>query len=108
MAFEIQRHTGIGQDANERVPRRQRLSTLGSDENEIATTPSPGRFSPSLEVGRCHGVLGIPIPKYLAFWASPSRVTAAFWASSRDAQIPSVLVIPSKKIVGFVGKSKTF
>ena len=26
-------------------------------------------------------VLGIPIPKSLAFWASPSHITAAFWAS---------------------------
>ena len=51
-------------------------------------------------------VLGIPIPKSLAFWASPSHITAAFWvaceqafgrAPSRDAQIPSALVIPSKK-----------
>ena len=42
MAFEIQRQTGIDQDANERVPTRQRLSTLGSDEYEIATTSSPG------------------------------------------------------------------
>ena len=24
-----------------------------------------------------HSVLGIPIPKYLAFWASPSHITAA-------------------------------
>ena len=28
-----------------------------------------------------HSVLGIPIPKSLAFWASPSHITAAFWAS---------------------------
>ena len=26
-------------------------------------------------------VLGIPIPKSLEFWASPSHITAAFWAS---------------------------
>ena len=31
---------------------------------------------------RCHSVLGIPIPKSLAFWASPSHITAAFWASA--------------------------
>ena len=24
-----------------------------------------------------HSVLGIPFPKYLAFWASPSHITAA-------------------------------
>ena len=30
---------------------------------------------------RCHTVLGIPIPKSLAFWASPSHITAAFWTS---------------------------
>ena len=28
-----------------------------------------------------HSVLGIPIPKSLAFWASPYDITAAFWAS---------------------------
>ena len=28
-----------------------------------------------------HSVLGIPIPKSLEFWASPSHITAAFWAS---------------------------
>ena len=30
---------------------------------------------------RCHSVLGMPIPKSLAFWACPSHITAAFWAS---------------------------
>ena len=29
----------------------------------------------------CHSVLGIPISKSLAFWAFPSHITAAFWAS---------------------------
>ena len=31
-------------------------------------------------------VLGIPIPKSLAFWASPSHITAAFWASPGTLQ----------------------
>ena len=34
-----------------------------------------------LKNGRCHSVLGIPIPISLAFWVSPSHITAAFWAS---------------------------
>ena len=47
---------------------------------------SPTRLSLSLRraVSQRFGhprVLGIPIPKSLAFWASPSHITAAFWAS---------------------------
>ena len=56
-------------------------------------------------------VLGIPIPKSQAFWASPSHITAMFGhppVPFRDAQIASVLVIPSKKMLDFAGKSKTF
>ena len=30
---------------------------------------------------RCHSVLGIPFPKSLAFWESPSHITVVFWAS---------------------------
>ena len=44
-------------------------------------------------------VLGIPFSYYCS--ADPP-------VPSRDAQIPSVLVIPSKKILDFAGKSKTF
>ena len=44
-------------------------------------------------------VLGIPFSYYCS--ADPPE-------PSRDAQIPSVLVIPSKKILDFAGKSKTF
>ena len=40
MAFEIQRHAGIDQDANEGVPTRERLFTLGSNEYEIASYSS--------------------------------------------------------------------
>ena len=36
----------------------------------VISTSSPGHFSLALEVGRCHRVLGIPIPISLAFWAS--------------------------------------
>ena len=53
---------------------------------------------------------GHPILKSIAFGASP-HVTTAFWASpsTRDIQIPSVLVIPyKKKKIGFRGKSKPF
>ena len=40
MAFEIQRHAGIDQDANEGVPTSERLFTLGSNEYEIASYSS--------------------------------------------------------------------
>ena len=40
----------------------------------LLATSSPGRFSLALEVSRCHSVLCIPIPKSLAFWASPGTL----------------------------------
>ena len=46
-------------------------------------------------------VLGIPIPKSLAFWASPSLVTAAFWASPR---YPPGMPKSLQKNAGFRGK----
>ena len=78
-------------------------------------TLSQGSLLPA--VGRCHSVLGIP-----TFWASPFPYHWRFGhpllillqhfghppVPSRDAQIPSVLVIPSKTILDFAGKSKTF
>ena len=57
-------------------------------------------------------VLGIPIPKSLPFWHRLLILLQRFGhppVPSRDTQIPSVLVkIPSKKILDFAGKSKTF
>ena len=52
-------------------------------------------------------VLGIPIPKSLAFWASPSHVTAAFWASPgtlRRCPNPQCFDHPLQKNAGFHGK----
>ena len=67
----------------------------------------------STRLPRCHSILGIP-----AFWASPFPNPYRFGhpllillqrfghppVPSRDAQIPSVLVILSKKGFGFRGK----
>ena len=46
-------------------------------------------------------VLGIPFSYYCSVFGHPP-------VPSRDAQIPSVLGIPSKTIWDFAGKSKTF
>ena len=46
-------------------------------------------------------VLGIPFSNYCSVLGIPRYPLG-------DAQIPSVLVIPSKKMLDFAGKSKTF
>ena len=70
----------------------------------------PRSLFPGFGGGRCHSLLGFP-----AFWASPFPNPLRFGhprlillqcfehppVPSRDAQIPSVLVIPPKKILGF-------
>ena len=51
--------------------------------------------------GRCPQHFGHPLLILLQRFGHPP-------APPGDAQIPSVLVIPSKKILDFAGKSKTF
>ena len=78
----------------------------------LRQTPTIGFHQPAKRLpSRCHSVLGIPIPNSLAFWASPSHITAAFWASLGTlpgCPNPQCFGHPSKKILDFAAKSKTF
>ena len=59
---------------------REELSELKSKPN-IKILPTDKNLGPVLQRFGHPRVLGIPIPKSLAFWASLSHITAAFWAS---------------------------
>ena len=53
-----------------------------------------GQVFSDLYAERCHSDMGIPIPKTLLIWASPSHITLAIWVRVRvtgDAHITRVL-----------------
>ena len=74
----------------------------------LRQTPTIGFHQPAKRLpSRCHSVLGIPIPNSLAFWASPSHITAAFWASPGTlpgCPNPQCFGHPLQKNAGFRGK----
>ena len=51
-------------------------TVLGNPGNELGT-----KARCHIRCHICHSVLGIPFPKSLAFWESPSHITVVFWAS---------------------------
>ena len=61
-----------------------------------STTSSPGSSRFSLwrcysDMGILASVLGIPIPKTLVIWASPSHITLAFWVRVRVRGDPHII-----------------
>ena len=106
----------VAEDASRNHVPQPRFQSTISYQTDGKIPRSQGFYSP------CRGlflespgvsVLGIPIPKSLAFWrfGHPLLILLQRFRHSpvlsRDAQIPSV-VIPSKKTLDFAGKSKTF
>ena len=57
----------------------------------VAHQPLPQVFLRRKWKGRCHSVMGIPIPKILVIWASTSHITLAIWVRvTGDAHITRV------------------
>ena len=78
------------------------LRKRGGGERE--NRPSPPQFPPVLfSRSRCYSDIGIPIPKTIVIWASPSHINLAIWVRVRvtgDAHITRVSGVGMPKTRG--------